>query len=84
VFAPVSIAKKHALNVDIFSGFFLGDGTGCGKGRVIAAVIWHLWNSGERRCVWMSSSPDLITDARRDLKDLGAGKERSSSSFLHF
>ncbi|CAJ1348432.1 unnamed protein product [Effrenium voratum] len=55
------------------AGYCLGDGTGCGKGRVIAALIWHLWNRGIRRHVWVSISADLLKDAARDLEDLGAG-----------
>ena len=37
------------------AGYYLGDGTGCGKGRIIAALIWHLWNSGAKRHVWLSA-----------------------------
>ncbi len=55
------------------AGFFLGDGTGCGKGRVVAASLLHLWNLGQRRHVWVSVSADLIQDAKRDLDDVGAG-----------
>eukprot|EP00397_Hematodinium_sp_SG-2012_P001623 GEMP01001627.1.p1 GENE.GEMP01001627.1~~GEMP01001627.1.p1 ORF type:complete len:1196 (+),score=210.08 GEMP01001627.1:40-3627(+) len=51
-------------------GYCLGDGTGCGKGRIIAALIIHLWNHGFRRHIWISVSKDLIQDAKRDLKDL--------------
>ena len=36
------------------AGYYLGDGTGCGKGRIIAALIWHLWHSGSKRHVWLS------------------------------
>ena len=54
------------------AGYYLGDGTGCGKGRVIASLIWHLWNSGARRHVWISASADLKADALRDFSDLGA------------
>lgn len=53
-------------------GFFVGDGTGVGKGREIAATILHHWNSGVKRMVWVSYKDDLIEDAKRDLKDLNA------------
>ena len=52
------------------SGFLLGDGTGCGKGRCIAALILDQWNQGKRRHVWMSATSDLYQDAVRDLHDL--------------
>ncbi|CAE8606357.1 unnamed protein product [Polarella glacialis] len=51
-------------------GYFLGDGTGCGKGRIITALILHLWNQGHRRHVWVSAQNDLLEDARRDLSDV--------------
>lgn len=54
------------------AGYMLGDGTGCGKGRVIAALMIHLWNCGHRRSVWISATNDLYHDAVRDLSDLGA------------
>jgi len=54
------------------AGYFLGDGTGCGKGRIIAALAWHLWNSGARRHLWLSASADLLADAKRDFHDIGA------------
>lgn len=54
------------------AGYYLGDGTGCGKGRVIAGLVWHLWNSGAKRHVWLSASNDLLADATRDFNDIGA------------
>ncbi|CAL1128430.1 unnamed protein product [Cladocopium goreaui] len=54
------------------AGYVLGDGTGCGKGRVISALLYHMWNSGHRRSIWVSATSDLYYDACRDLKDLGA------------
>lgn len=53
-------------------GFFVGDGTGVGKGREIAGTIQHYWNSGTRRIVWVSYSTDLKEDAERDLRDIKA------------
>lgn len=52
-------------------GFFLGDGTGAGKGRQIAAVIMDRWLSGERRHVWITKNEALLEDARRDWEALG-------------
>jgi hypothetical protein len=53
-------------------GYAIGDGTGCGKGRCIAALMMHMWNSGIKRHIWVSATNDLYYDACRDLKDLGA------------
>ncbi|CAJ1340021.1 unnamed protein product [Effrenium voratum] len=54
-------------------GFLLGDGTGCGKGRCISALILDQWNRGSRRHVWISATTDLYQDAVRDLQDLNTG-----------
>jgi predicted RNA methylase len=55
-------------------GWFLGDGTGCGKGRQVAGIILDNWLQGRRRAVWVSKSDKLIEDARRDWVALG-GRE---------
>ena len=52
-------------------GYFLGDGTGCGKGRECAGLILVNWLSGRRKAVWVSKSATLIEDAVRDWTDLG-------------
>ena len=54
------------------AGFFIGDGTGVGKGRELAAIIWENWLQGRRRAVWFTCNTDLLQDARRDLDDIGA------------
>lgn len=52
-------------------GYFLGDGTGAGKGRQVASVILDRWVRGERRHVWISKNEALLEDARRDWAALG-------------
>ncbi|HEY7644050.1 MAG TPA: strawberry notch family protein, partial [Hyphomicrobiales bacterium] len=52
-------------------GWFLGDGTGCGKGRQVAGVILDNWIKGRRKALWISKSDKLIEDARRDWSALG-------------
>lgn len=52
-------------------GYFLGDGTGAGKGRQIASVILDRWVRGERRHIWISKNEALLEDARRDWTALG-------------
>ena len=52
-------------------GFFLGDGTGAGKGRQIASVIMDRWLGGERRHIWITKNEALLEDARRDWEALG-------------
>ena len=45
-------------------GWMLGDGTGCGKGRQVAAIILDHWLRGRRRALWLSASDKLLEDAR--------------------
>lgn len=52
-------------------GWFLGDGTGAGKGRQVAAIILDNWLKGRRRAVWLSVSDRLLEDAQRDWSALG-------------
>ena len=55
-------------------GWMLGDGTGCGKGRQVAAVILDRWLRGTRRALWLSASDKLLEDARRDWAALGGAE----------
>src|SRR3546814_3177030 len=52
-------------------GWFLGDGTGAGKGRQVAGIILDNWLKGRRRALWISKSDKLIEDAVRDWTALG-------------
>lgn len=52
-------------------GFFVGDGTGVGKGRQIAAIIADNMAQGRVRAVWISKNEDLLDDARRDWTAIG-------------
>ncbi|MCU1266182.1 MAG: primase traC (modular protein) [Acidobacteria bacterium] len=53
------------------AGFFVGDGTGVGKGRILAGIIADNFNQGRERALWLSVNNDLIEATRRDLTDLG-------------
>jgi hypothetical protein len=52
-------------------GYFLGDGTGAGKGRQVAGIILDQWLRGNRRHIWLSKTETLLEDARRDWSALG-------------
>ncbi|WP_341529988.1 strawberry notch family protein [Nostoc sp. UHCC 0302] len=56
-------------------GWFLGDGTGCGKGRQCAGIILDNWYQGRRKAIWVSKSSALIEDARRDWCALGGTEQ---------
>ncbi|WP_267347119.1 strawberry notch-like NTP hydrolase domain-containing protein [Sphingomonas sp. GM_Shp_2] len=53
------------------TGFFLGDGTGVGKGRQIASIILDQWLRGRRKHIWISKTETLLEDARRDWTAVG-------------
>jgi hypothetical protein len=52
-------------------GYFLGDGTGAGKGRQLAGIILDQWLRGNHRHIWLSKNEALLEDARRDWSALG-------------
>ncbi|MER8608510.1 strawberry notch family protein [Mesorhizobium sp. M1233] len=71
----VSAAPEGAANAVCFRrGWFLGDGTGCGKGRQVAGIILDNWLQGRRRAIWISKSDKLLEDAQRDWAALGQEK----------
>lgn len=55
-------------------GWMLGDGTGVGKGRQVAAIILDNWLKGRHRALWLSKNDELLEDAQRDWSDLGQEK----------
>jgi P-loop containing NTP hydrolase pore-1/C-terminal domain on Strawberry notch homologue len=57
-------------------GFFLGDGTGAGKGRQVAGIILDNWLQGRTKALWVSKNFTLIEDARRDWVALGGQSEQ--------
>ncbi|MCY4549280.1 MAG: strawberry notch family protein, partial [Defluviicoccus sp.] len=56
-------------------GWMLGDGTGCGKGRQVAAIVLDQWLRGRNRALWLSQSDKLLEDARRDWCAVGGREE---------
>lgn len=71
-FDVVAAAGDDAENAVRFRrGWFLGDGTGAGKGRQVAGILVDNWLKGRRRAVWISKSDKLIEDAQRDWSALG-------------
>ena len=44
-------------------GWMLGDGTGAGKGRQVAAIMLDNWLRGRSRALWLSQSDKLVEDA---------------------
>jgi hypothetical protein len=68
----VSAARDDAVDAVRFRrGFFLGDGTGAGKGRQSAGILLDNWAQGRRKALWISKSDKLLEDAQRDWSALG-------------
>lgn len=68
----VSAAPDDAADTVSFRrGFFLGDGTGAGKGRQSAGIVLDNWCQGRRKALWISKSDKLLEDAQRDWSALG-------------
>jgi hypothetical protein len=68
----VSAAPDDATDAVRFRrGFFLGDGTGAGKGRQSAGILLDNWAQGRRKALWISKSDKLLEDAQRDWSALG-------------
>lgn len=67
----ILVAEDTPDAVSFRRGFFLGDGTGCGKGRQIAGVIADNLSQGRTRAVWLSKNDALLEDARRDWTAIG-------------
>ncbi|OCP22449.1 MULTISPECIES: strawberry notch family protein [unclassified Ensifer] len=69
-----AVAPENEGAVRFRRGWFLGDGTGAGKGRQAAGIILDNWLQGRRRHLWISKSETLIEDAQRDWNALGQEK----------
>jgi tRNA G10 N-methylase Trm11 len=52
-------------------GFFIGDGTGVGKGREISGIILDNMRQGRKKAVWISKNNELFKDAKRDFGNIG-------------
>ena len=52
-------------------GYFIGDGTGVGKGRQLAGIILDNFRQGRTKAVWISKGQNLYPDAKRDWTAMG-------------
>ena len=71
--AYTAVPSGHPGGFQLRKGFFLGDGTGVGKGRQISAVIADNMARGRTRAIWISKNDELLDDARRDWTGIGGG-----------
>ncbi|RBO54643.1 hypothetical protein DSD19_04505 [Rhodovulum sp. BSW8] len=59
-------------NIGKGAGFIVGDQTGVGKGRVVAAMLRYAMRNGKIP-VFLTKEPGLYADMMRDLRDIGMG-----------
>ena len=71
---PGDANERLSAPVRLRKGWMLGDGTGCGNGRQVSAIILDQWLRGRRRALWLSQSDKLLEDARRDWTALGGAE----------
>jgi predicted RNA methylase len=67
-------AHSQVLKNGFRKGYFIGDGTGVGKGRQLAGIILDNFRQGRKKAVWISNDPKLYYDAIRDWTALGQNK----------
>ena len=65
----LALAKHAEFCGDYRKGFFLGDGTGAGKGRCCAALLMAK-QATSKKSIWISAAADLEKDAQRDFRDI--------------
>ena len=68
-------AHQQTLPNGSRKGYFIGDGTGVGKGREIAGIILDNFRQGRNKAVWVSVNPNMVIDATRDWTGLGQNKD---------
>ena len=61
-------------NAEAGKGFIIGDQTGIGKGRVVAAMIRYALVTGKTP-IFVTEKPNLYSDMIRDLDDIGMTAE---------
>ena len=66
-----AVKEGHPESFALRKGFFLGDGTGVGKGRQISAIIADNIARGRTKALWISKNEELLEDARRDWTAIG-------------
>lgn len=71
VTAAIAKFMEPRLKNGLIKAFFIGNGTGTGKGRDICGVIIGFsLKTGATKHIWISASGDLFEDAMRDMADV--------------
>lgn len=68
------LPKAVDAEIPVRAGFFIGDGTGVGKGREWAGILMDNWRQGRKKAVIVTEKATLQDDAIRDWTALGGSK----------
>lgn len=68
---PNKDLENVATIIDVRRGFYCGDSTGVGKGRISAGILADNFAQGRTRALWVSERSTLLEDATRDWTALG-------------
>ena len=68
-------AHQQVLPSGLRRGFFLGAGTGYGKGRTLAGIILDNWNQGYKKAIWLSANDKSHYDSADYWTAVGGKKE---------
>lgn len=69
-------AHSQTLSTGERKGYFIGDGTGVGKGREISGIILDNQRQGRKKSIWVSEKRGLQKDAQRDFEGVGGDKDQ--------
>jgi hypothetical protein len=72
--AHTQMLEKDQDGVAKRRGFFIGDGTGVGKGATVAGIILDNKWRGRKKALWVSEKMALSNDAKRDWAWVGQDK----------
>ncbi|MCL6102210.1 MAG: strawberry notch family protein [Bacteroidetes bacterium] len=68
-------SHSQILNSGERRGFFLGGGTGYGKGRAVAAIIQDNINQGRKKAVWISKNANAHADSADYFEAIGGNPD---------
>ncbi|MBU7006292.1 strawberry notch-like NTP hydrolase domain-containing protein [Phosphitispora fastidiosa] len=68
-------AHQQTLPDGTRRGFFIGDGTGVGKGREISGIILDNIRQGRKKAVWISKNAPLFNDSLEHFEATGGDKK---------
>ena len=66
--------SEHMACALLFHVFSLHFFSRANTGRTVAGIILESLQRDRKKAIWVSVSPDLVEDTKRDLRDIGASR----------